>query len=295
MPSWLRAAAAVATLATVAAAREPLRVEVEIDGRTRELVAMPGEHPRTAARFFCAEHNLTLSVEGMGCEEMLAEELIDQGARYPLPLEAVLRARPDDDASASAAAACAGWGVDACDALTDAAVGLLGGAAKIFRGEVVAPLDVAERRLRPPMLSIDLDVPWANAPLPFREWDRHLSEEASNLLAEPAAHPDASMPHGRAAAAFCAAWRCPDRVFEARRVAAAVSARSGAAAAALETKPTRLVCSMSTLPGRVKHLPRQLGFLYAQTRRPDAIYVAIPRRSVRAQAEYVVRRPRAGS
>ena len=93
MPSWLRAAAAVATLATVAAAREPLRVEVEIDGRTRELVAMPGEHPRTAARFFCAEHNLTLSVEGMGCEEMLAEELIDQGARYPLPLEAVLRAR----------------------------------------------------------------------------------------------------------------------------------------------------------------------------------------------------------
>ena len=42
----------------------------------QQLVASPDEDPRAAAGRFCVHHNLTLSVEGMDCDEVLAEELI---------------------------------------------------------------------------------------------------------------------------------------------------------------------------------------------------------------------------
>ena len=44
-------------------------------------------------RRFCIKHNLTVSVENMACGEMLAEELVEKGARYPLPSEKLLRVR----------------------------------------------------------------------------------------------------------------------------------------------------------------------------------------------------------
>ena len=57
----------------------------------------PRQSPRRPAtsrtRVFCLKHNLTVSVENMACGEMLAEELVEKGARYPLPSEKLLRVR----------------------------------------------------------------------------------------------------------------------------------------------------------------------------------------------------------
>ena len=76
-----------------ARAAPDLVVEVEVNGKMQELRASPHDDPRRAAHAFCIKHNLTVSVENMACGEMLAEELVEKGARYPLPSEKLLRVR----------------------------------------------------------------------------------------------------------------------------------------------------------------------------------------------------------
>ena len=76
-----------------ARAAPELVVEVEVNGKMQELRASPEDDPRRAAHAFCLKHNLTVSVENMACGEMLAEELVEKGARYPLPSESLLRVR----------------------------------------------------------------------------------------------------------------------------------------------------------------------------------------------------------
>lgn len=51
----------------------------------------------------------------------------------------------------------------------------------------------------------------------------------------------------------------------------------------------RIVVSLSTIPSRVPDLEATLVTLAVQTRKPDAIYVSIPRRSVRENADYPIK------
>ena len=61
--------------------------------RCRSSAPVPKTTRDAAAHAFCVKHNLTVSVENMACGEMLAEELVEKGARYPLPSEKLLRVR----------------------------------------------------------------------------------------------------------------------------------------------------------------------------------------------------------
>ena len=74
---------------------------------------------------------------------------------------------------------------------------------------------------------------------------------------------------GRAASALCAQHRCPRRCGWAYDLARNLS---GTPAKFKE----RLVVSLSTLPGRIGELMKQLPYLERQTRPADDIYVAVP-------------------
>ena len=103
----------------------------------------------------------------------------------------------------------------------------------------------------------------------------------------------------RAAAAFCAQHLCQDRVNTVRQVAASLKtevakARGSHLSATDATDESvgpndgvRLVVSLSSLPRRLDHLaPVLRRFLSTQTRLPNALYVALPKRSLRERRPY---------
>ena len=104
-------------------------------------------------------------------------------------------------------------------------------------------------------------------------------------------------PLGRAASAFCSAWFCRKRAETAHQLA--VKLRRELLGDHSPERPQRLVVSLSTLPGRISFLKDQLRFLYAQTRKPDAIcggplFVAAGQRSLRDTADHLYEEADAG-
>jgi hypothetical protein len=103
----------------------------------------------------------------------------------------------------------------------------------------------------------------------------------------------------RAAAAFCAQHLCQDRINTVRQVAASLKTEVAKARGSHfsvtdatdesvgQNDGVRLVVSLSSLPRRLDHLaPILRRFLSVQTRLPSALYVALPRRSLRERRPY---------
>ena len=272
---------------TLALARclEPLTIEVEVNDVPQQLVASPDEDPRAAAGRFCVHHNLTLSVEGMDCDEVLAEELISKGARFPLPLEPLLRLSSARDAAGDARRECALRGWRDCGAL-EADAAALEASGALGPGELLAPLDVARRALAAPRATVPVEFDWSDGALTLVAWPTPLSPGGSDV----AVVPDdgcAGDPFGRAAAAFCVAHRCPRRASTAARLADGLRAEFDVAPC--RRGVPRLVASMSTLPGRIAMVAgRQLRFLQRQTRPADEIYVVVPEVSTRDRVAYAI-------
>jgi hypothetical protein len=241
-----------AGLLIVACARAApeLVVEVEVNGKMQELRASPEDDPRRAAHEFCVRHNLTVSVENMACGEMLAEELVEKGARYPLPREALLRIR---------------GGVVLAGPWRDRAQQLV---PPHCPGEVLLPL--VDDAVATPEIAVDVYISTEFGRVPFVAFDHSLV----NATAYPSKALDGvGEPLGRAASAFCSAWFCRRRAFTAHDLA--VKLRRELLGDQSPERPQRLVVSLSTLPGRISYLKDQLRFLYQQTRKPDAIYVVV--------------------
>ena len=231
-----------------ARAAPELVVEVEVNGKMQELRASPEDDPRRAAHAFCLKHNLTVSVENMACGEMLAEELVEKGARYPLPSEKLLRVR---------------GGVVPAGPWRDRAQQL---APPHCPGEVLLPL--VDGAVATPEIAVDISTEMGR--VPFFAFDHALV----NATAYPSKALDGvGEPLGRAASAFCSAWFCRKRAFTAHDLA--VKLRRELLDDQTPERPQRLVVSLSTLPGRISYLKDQLRFLYQQTRKPDAIYVVV--------------------
>ena len=231
-----------------ARAAPELVVEVEVNGKMQELRASPEDDPRRAAHAFCVEHNLTVSVENMACGEMLAEELVEKGARYPLPSEKLLRVR---------------GGVVPPGPWRDRAQQLV---PPHCPGEVLLPL--VDGAIATPRIAVDVSTEFGN--VPFFAFDQRLV----NATAYPSKAVDGvGEPLGRAASAFCSAWFCKKRSETAHQLA--VKLRRELLGDHSAERPQRLVVSLSTLPGRIAFLKDQLRFLHAQTRKPDAIYVVV--------------------
>ena len=244
-----------------ARAAPELVVEVEVNGKMQELRASRHDDPRRAAHAFCLKHNLTVSVENMACGEMLAEELVEKGARYPLPSEALLRVRS---------------GVVPSHPDRDRAQQLV---PPHCPGEVLLPL--VDGAVATPEIAVDVET--ESGRVPFFHFDHALV----NATAYPthAIH-NVGEPLGRAASAFCAAWFCRRRAFTAHDLA--VKLRRELLDDQTPERPQRLVVSLSTLPGRISYLKDQLRFLYGQTRQPDAIYVVVPYTSLRGKGAYEI-------
>ena len=244
-----------------ARAAPELVVEVEVNGKMQELRASRHDDPRRAAHAFCLKHNLTVSVENMACGEMLAEELVEKGARYPLPREALLRVR---------------GGVVPAGPWRDRAQQL---APPHCPGEVLLPL--VDGAVATPEIAVDISTEMGR--VPFFAFDHALV----NATAYPTHALDGvGEPLGRAASAFCAAWFCRRRAFTAHDLA--VKLRRELLGDHSAERPQRLVVSLSTLPGRISYLKDQLRFLYQQTRQPDAIYVVVPYASLRGKGAYTI-------
>ena len=244
-----------------ARAAPELVVEVEVNGKMQELRASRHDDPRRAAHAFCIKHNLTVSVENMACGEMLAEELVEKGARYPLPSEKLLRVR---------------GGVVPAGPWRDRAQQLV---PPHCPGEVLLPL--VDGAIATPEIAVDISTEMGR--VPFVHFDHALVNATaypSNALHE------VGEPLGRAASAFCSAWFCRRRAFTAHDLA--VKLRRELLGDQSSDRPQRLVVSLSTLPGRISYLKDQLRFLYAQTRRPDAIYVVVPYTSLRGKGTYEI-------
>ena len=238
----------VLLLVARARAAPELVVEVEVNGKMQELRASRHDDPRRAAHAFCIKHNLTVSVENMACGEMLAEELVEKGARYPLPSEKLLRVR---------------GGVVPAGPWRDRAQQLV---PPHCPGEVLLPL--VDDAVATPEIAVDIST--EHGRVPFVHFDHALV----NATAYPAhALTNVGEPLGRAASAFCSAWFCRKRAETAHQLA--VKLRRELLGDHSTERPQRLVVSLSTLPGRISYLKDQLRFLYAQTRRPDAIYVVV--------------------
>ena len=233
-----------------ARAAPELVVEVEVNGKMQELRASPEDDPRRAAHAFCLKHNLTVSVENMACGEMLAEELVEKGARYPLPSEKLLRVR---------------GGVVPPGPWRDRAQQL---APPHCPGEVLLPL--VDDAVATPEIAVDVYISTESGRVPFV----HFEHALVNATAYPSKALDGvGEPLGRAASAFCSAWFCRKRAFTAHDLA--VKLRRELLDDQTPERPQRLVVSLSTLPGRISYLKDQLRFLYQQTRKPDAIYVVV--------------------
>ena len=244
-----------------ARAAPELVVEVEVNGKMQELRASPEDDPRRAAHAFCLKHNLTVSVENMACGEMLAEELVEKGARYPLPSEKLLRVR---------------GGVVPAGPWRDRAQQL---APPHCPGEVLLPL--VDGAIATPRIAVDVNT--EHGRVPFVAFDHALV----NATAYPSTALDGvGEPLGRAASAFCSAWFCRKRAFTAHDLA--VKLRRELLGDQSAERPQRLVVSLSTLPGRISYLKDQLRFLYQQTRQPDAIYVVVPYTSLRGKGAYEI-------
>ena len=244
-----------------ARAAPELVVEVEVNGKMQELRASRHDDPRRAAHAFCIKHNLTVSVENMACGEMLAEELVEKGARYPLPSEKLLRVR---------------GGVVPPGPWRDRAQQL---APPHCPGEVLLPL--VDGAVATPEIAVDVSTDDGRVPFV------HFEHVLVNATAYPpnALH-EVGEPLGRAASAFCAAWFCRKRAFTAHDLA--VKLRRELLDDQTPERPQRLVVSLSTLPGRISYLKDQLRFLYQQTRRSDAIYVVVPYASLRGKGTYEI-------
>ena len=133
-------------------------------------------------------------------------------------------------------------------------------------GEVLLPL--VDGAIATPKIAVDVGTEFGN--VPFFHFDHSLE----NATAYPAhALTNVGEPLGRAASAFCSAWFCRKRAETAHQLA--VKLRRELLGDHSTERPQRLVVSLSTLPGRIAYLKDQLRFLYAQTRRPDAIYVVV--------------------
>lgn len=259
-------------LAALVSAAPDLIIEVEVNGHQRQLRASPLDDPRRVAQAFCEHYNLTLSIEGMGCGEMLAEELVEQGARYPLPSELLLRVRKGVPQWPQ-------WPPDVVKRLSERASEFV---PPHCPGEVLLPLN--NQQIQAPQVAVDITTAFGK--VPFVAFENSVVEAAVVSAYPVDALEGVGEPLGRAAAAFCSAWRCKQRAFTAYDIARTL--RKDLLGQDVDETHVRLIVSLSTLPGRIRFLRVQLRFLYSQTKRPDAIYVVVPYNSLRGKGVYAI-------
>lgn len=252
------------------------------------------------------------SIEGLPCAATLTEELISHGARHPLPHEPLLKLRAGAVEQALISF-CDAYRLDLkrCNFLkesVDAAIPL----DALGQGDLQVPVSLDDSRVVRPTLTLRVNASLGGVHYgarvlsgTFLTWKTPLVEHASNVIALPERAPCSHEPFGREAAAFCVTHRCPNRIITAGVLAKHLRAYASSLPSvdAVRYARERVVCeaqggsenrvrtvvSLSTLPGRIEHIATtQLGYLRAQTRPADTIYIAIPVFSTREQKEYVV-------
>lgn len=236
-------------------------IEVEVDGVLLSLFAGPKDNPLEVAERFCEEHDLTRSIEGLDCSSTLSEELISDGARHPLPQQPALRLNSHNLEEAVR---------DFCEEEEECFEELLESASRVVPPEAlglgILYVPVAGRRVVTPTIRKRV-----NASFGYSHFGSNQLEE-KELLAW-----SSEAITGREAASFCVAHLCPNRIETTSRLLSGT-----------DQEKTRVVVSMSTLPGRISFLATQLSYLEDQTRPPDKLYAAIPYYSLRERKEYVI-------